>query len=89
MYEGKSILQLHELLVSKKVTPVDLAKDAIELAKKDNNNAFEYIIESEAIEIASNLGEPEANNPLWLSSWRREPAAAFLGFAKSALPLIS
>jgi aspartyl-tRNA(Asn)/glutamyl-tRNA(Gln) amidotransferase subunit A len=65
MYEGKSILQLHELLVSKKVTPVDLAKDAIELAKKDNNNAFEYIMESEAIEIASNLGEPEANNPLW------------------------
>ena len=65
MYEGKSILQLHELLVSKKVTPVDLAKDAIELAKKDDNNAFEYIMESEAIEIASNLGEPETNNPLW------------------------
>ena len=65
MYEGKSILQLHELLVSKKVTPVDLAKDAIKLAKKDNNNAFEYIMESEAIEIASNLGEPETNNPLW------------------------
>ena len=65
MYEGKSILELHKLLVSKKVTPVDLAKDAIELAKKDNNNAFEYIMESEAIEIASNLGEPEANNPLW------------------------
>lgn len=65
MYEGKSILELHELLVSKKVTPLDLAKDAIELAKKDNNNAFEYIMEQEAIEIASNLGEPEANNPLW------------------------
>jgi aspartyl-tRNA(Asn)/glutamyl-tRNA(Gln) amidotransferase subunit A len=65
MYEGKSILELHELLISKKVTPLDLAKDAIELAKKDNNNAFEYIMESEAIEIASNLGEPEANNPLW------------------------
>ena len=65
MYEGKSILELHELLVSKKVTPLDLAKEVIELAKKDNNNAFEYIMESEAIEIASNLGEPEANNPLW------------------------
>ena len=65
MYEGKSILELHELLVSKKVTPLDLVKDAIELAKKDNNNAFEYIMESEAIEIASNLGEPEVNNPLW------------------------
>ena len=65
MYQGKSILDLHELLVSKKVTPLDLAKDAIELAKQDTNNAFEYIMESEAIEIASNLGEPEANNPLW------------------------
>ena len=65
MYEGKSILELHELLVSKKVTPLDLVKDAIEAAKKDNNNAFEYIMEKEAIEIASNLGEVEANNPLW------------------------
>ena len=65
MYQGKSILELHELLLSKKVTPLDLAKDAIELAKQDTNNAFEYIMECEAIEIASNLGEPEANNPLW------------------------
>jgi aspartyl-tRNA(Asn)/glutamyl-tRNA(Gln) amidotransferase subunit A len=65
MYEGKSILELHELLVSKKVTPLELAKDAIELAKKDTNNAFEYIMESEAIEIASKLTEPEANNLLW------------------------
>lgn len=65
MYQGKSILELHELLVSKEVTPLDLAKDAIELAKKDNNNAFEYIMENEAIEIASNLGEVEENNPLW------------------------
>ena len=65
MYEGKSILELHELLVSKKVTPLDLAKDAIQLAKNDNCNAFEYIMENEALEIASNLGEVEANNPLW------------------------
>ena len=65
MYQGKSILELHELLVTKKVTPVELAKDAIEAAKADNNNAFEYIMESEAIEIASSLGEPEENNLLW------------------------
>ena len=65
MYEGKSILELHELLVAQKVTPLDLVKDAIEAAKKDNNNAFEYIMENEAIEIASNLGEVEVNNPLW------------------------
>ena len=65
MYEGKSILELHELLVSKKVTPLDLAKDAIELAKKDTNNAFEYIMEDEALAFASSLGEPEVDNPLW------------------------
>ena len=65
MYEGKSILELHELLISKKVSPLDLAKDAIELAKKDNCNAFEYIMEKEAIEIASTLGEVEVGNPLW------------------------
>ena len=53
------------MLVAKKVTPLELAKEAIEAAKQDNNNAFEYIMESEAIEIASALGEPEANNPLW------------------------
>ena len=65
MYQGKSILELHELLVAKKVTPLELAKESIEAAKQDNNNAFEYIMENEAIEIASSLGEPEANNPLW------------------------
>ena len=65
MFEGKSILELHELLVAKKVTPLDLVKDAIEAAKKDDNNAFEYIMENEAIEIAKNLGEVEVNNPLW------------------------
>ncbi len=65
MYQGKSILELHELLVSKKVTPVDLVKDAIELAKKDSNNAFEYIMENEALAFASELGEPEVDNPLW------------------------
>ena len=65
MFEGKSILELHELLVAKKVTPVDLAKDAIENAKRDSNNAFEYIMENEAIKIACELKEPDPNNLLW------------------------
>ena len=64
-YRGLSIEQLHELLVNKKATPLDLVKEAIELAKKDTNNAFEYIIEDEAIEMAKSLKEPEVNNPLW------------------------
>ena len=64
-YRGLSIEELHELLVAKKVTPLELAKEAIELAKKDTNNAFEYVMESEALAIAENLKEPEVNNPLW------------------------
>ena len=65
MYRGLSIEKLHELLVAKKVTPLELTKEAIELAKKDTNNAFEYIMENEASAIAESLKEPEVNNPLW------------------------
>ena len=65
MYRGLSIDELHNLLVTKKVTPLELAKEAIELAKKDTNNAFEYIMENEALAIASELKEPEVDNPLW------------------------
>ena len=65
MYRGLSIEELHELLVAKKVTPLELAKEAIALAKKDTNNAFEYIMEDEALALASELKEPEVNNPLW------------------------
>ena len=43
-YMNLTIDQLHDLLVNKEVTPLDLAKEAIELAKKDTNNAFEYIM---------------------------------------------
>ena len=61
----KSILELHELLVSKKTTPVELVKEAIKRAKADKNNAFEYIAENEALEFAASLGEPEKDNLLW------------------------
>ena len=65
MYEGKSILELHELLVAKKVTPLELVKESIESAKTDNNNAFEYIAEQEALDFAATLVEPEEDNLLW------------------------
>lgn len=65
MFEGKSILELHELLVAKKVTPLELTKEAIENAKADNNNAFEYIAEQEALDFAATLVEPEEDNLLW------------------------
>lgn len=64
-YRGLSIDELHALLVAKKVTPLELAQEALALAKKDSNNAFEYIMEKEALDFAVSLTEPEDNNPLW------------------------
>ncbi|MCQ2802201.1 MAG: aspartyl/glutamyl-tRNA amidotransferase subunit A [Bacilli bacterium] len=54
-YLSLSLVELHNLIVSGKVTPEQLVKDSLELARKDNNNAFEYICEKEAIEEVKNL----------------------------------
>lgn len=64
-YLSLSIYEIHKALVNKEVTPLDLVKEALEKIKKDTNNAFEYIYEKEAIEIAKQLKEPEVDNPLW------------------------
>ena len=61
-YLDLSIEELHALLVNKTVTPLMLAKEAIELAKKDTNNAFETILEKEALEYAATLTEVEEDN---------------------------
>lgn len=60
-----TIRELHNELVKKTVTPLDLVKEAILRAKADNNNAFEYIMEKEAVEMALKLKEPEADNLFW------------------------
>ena len=65
MYLGKTIVELHELLVNKKVTPLELTLEAIEYLKKDQTNAIEVICEKEAIEFAKSLKEPEVDNLLW------------------------
>lgn len=54
-YLSLSLVELHNLIVSGKVTPEQLVKDSLELAKKDVDNAFEYICEKEAIEEVKNL----------------------------------
>ena len=64
-YRKLTILELHDLLVKKEITPLELTKQALEYLKVDDNNAVEYIMEKEALDIASSLGEPEENNPLW------------------------
>ncbi len=64
-YLDLPILQIHQALVDKKVTPLELTKEALERAKANKDNAFEMILEDEAIAFASSLGEPEADNPFW------------------------
>ncbi|MCH5172200.1 MAG: Asp-tRNA(Asn)/Glu-tRNA(Gln) amidotransferase subunit GatA [Erysipelotrichales bacterium] len=64
-YLDLTIKELHEALVKKEVTPLELTKEAIKRAKEDTNNAFETILEDEAIRIASNLIEPEEDNIFW------------------------
>ncbi len=65
MYLDKTIVELHDLLIKKEVTPYQLALEAIENAKKDTNNAFETICEKEALDFASTLVEPEVDNMFW------------------------
>ncbi len=64
-YLDLGIVELHEALVSKKTTPLELAREALKRAKADKTNSFEKILEKEAIEEATALVEPEKDNLLW------------------------
>ena len=64
-YLDLTIREIHEALLSNKVTPLDLAKEAIKRAKVDDNNAFEYISEKEALEAVKELNNKDKNNPFW------------------------
>jgi aspartyl-tRNA(Asn)/glutamyl-tRNA(Gln) amidotransferase subunit A len=64
-YLDLTIKEIHEALVSKKVTPLELTLEALKRAEADTNNCFEYICKEEAIEFAKSLIEPEIDNYLW------------------------
>lgn len=64
-YLDLSIKELHQAYVDKKVTPLEVTKEAIARAKADTNNAFELILEDYALEEAAKLVEPEVDNVLW------------------------
>lgn len=64
-YNEMSIVELHEQLVTKTITPIQLTEFTIDLLKKDTNNSCEYIMEKEALEIAKQLKEPESDNMFW------------------------
>ena len=64
-YMHLGLLDIHEALIKNKVTPLELVLEAIELAKKDTNNCFEYICEKEAIEKAKKLDDSKKDNILY------------------------
>ena len=61
----KSLREIHQALLNNEVTPLDLVKEAISLAKNDKNNAFEYICEKEAIAAVNRLDNSKRGNLLY------------------------
>ena len=64
-YLDKTILEIHQALLTGKVTPEQLFKEAINRAKNDTNNAFEYITEKEGFDLIKELDNKDKNHPLW------------------------
>ena len=63
-YFDLGITELHKALVNKEVSVEELVKEAIKRAKEDTNNAFEMIINEDAISKAKELDKssiPESN----------------------------
>ena len=64
-YMNLSIEQIHSALLKNEVTPLELVKEALELAKADDNNAFEYICEKEALDAVNKLDPNKKDNLLY------------------------
>lgn len=64
-YLDLTLEDLHQGIISGKVLPEDLVKEAIDRCKKDTHNAFEYICEKEALESVKNLDFSKKDSPLF------------------------
>lgn len=64
-YLDLTIKEIHEALVKHETTPLELTKEALKRAKENNDNAFETIVEEQALEEASKLVEVEEDNIFW------------------------
>lgn len=56
-YLDLTIAEIHEALLKGEVTPLDLTKEAIKRAKENKDNAFELIIEEDALKKAEELSK--------------------------------
>src|SRR5574344_1521767 len=63
-YMNLSILELHELLKTRKIKPIDLVEEALENIKNSKANAFITINES-SLEEATLLENTEVDNLFW------------------------
>ena len=64
-YLSKSIRDIHNAIIDNRITPLELVKEALQLAKNDDNNAFEYICEKEAIKKVDELDISKKNSLLY------------------------
>ena len=61
-YLDLTVTEIHSAILEGKVTPFDLVKEALLRAKNDDNNAFEYIYEQEALKAVEKLDPNKKNN---------------------------
>ena len=61
-YLKMNLLDIHNAIINGDVTPLQLVKEAIRFAKEDDNNAFEYISEKEALEQVASLDESKKDS---------------------------
>lgn len=64
-YLDLNIKELHDLLVKKEITPLDLVNESFERIEKNGLNDYITLDKDNAIEVSKNLGEPEVDNLLW------------------------
>ncbi len=64
-YLDKNLKDIHEALVNKEVTPLDLVNEAFERIKKSELNAFITLDEDGAKNFAKSLKNPDKDNILW------------------------
>ncbi|MGM9874102.1 MAG: amidase family protein [Bacilli bacterium] len=64
-YLHMSLVDMHNALVNKEITPFELVSLSLSAIKKDKNNAYEIILEESALEEAKKLSEVEIDNLFW------------------------
>ena len=64
-YMNLSLSAIHNAIINNEVTPLELVKEALLLAKNDDNNAFEYICEKEALAAVKRLDSSKRGNLLY------------------------